>query len=92
MGWFKSLFGSAERQSMSGTCDLCNNSCTGKVVKAKEMASAARRGFCPRAARQMLAAVGLGPEGWQQDAIGGRSSHSDWLVCDTCMREVKSYL
>ena len=91
MGLFKRLF-STTPSTMSGTCDLCNSSCQGKVVRARKMAGAARRGFCPSIARAMLADVGLGPEGWQQDAISGSSSTSDWLVCDKCMKELEPYL
>ena len=92
MGLFKKLFGSEAPAEMSGTCDLCNVGCRGKVITAKRMAGAAKRGFCPSSAREMLSMVGLGPEGWQQDAISGSSSHSDWLVCDSCMKELERHL
>jgi len=83
---------SSERRSLSGTCDLCNGSCTGKVVKAKEMAGAARNGFVPRVARALLQDVGLSGDEWRAEAISGRASQSDWLVCDDCMKELNSYL
>ena len=82
-----------EEKQMAGICDLCNNTCTsGTVVAAKKMTSAARQGFCPSLARRMLGSVGLGPEGWQQDAISGATSQTDWLACGDCMRELRQYL
>lgn len=77
---------------MSGICDLCNERRNGEVVPAGRMGQAARKGYCPTGAGEMLKMAGLGPEAWQQDAIDGRTSQSDWLVCNKCMESLRAYL
>lgn len=73
---------------LSGICDFCRDRCRGEVFSAKQIASAARRGFCPSAAKRM----GWSASKWQQHATTGAASETDWLVCSSCVKELRSYL
>ncbi len=82
----------APEADASELCDICRQPGRSQLVRSKEMARAARKGYVPTAAAQALEALGLTTDTWRSQAVDGRLAKPEWHVCDNCMNELRSYL
>jgi hypothetical protein len=79
------------------TCDICNTSGNGTIVKAHDFSRAVEAGFNPIAAGLvpdlgLMMGTGSSYPSWRESAISGSTSKSDWDICAKCMQHVKPYL
>jgi hypothetical protein len=79
------------------TCDICNTSGSGTIVKAQDFSRAVEAGFNPIAAGLvpdlgLMMGTGSSYPSWRVSAISGSTSKSDWDICAKCMPHLKPYL
>jgi len=78
-------------------CDVCDSSPADCIIKPEIMSLAVKQGFNPFAlgmipARLARLATPDYPAKWRLQAMNGILSHSDWILCDTCMPKLRPFL
>lgn len=76
------------------SCNLCNGDLGMTVITSDDMRQAVERGFNPfkHDFPLPLPTGHSSYRAWREDAVNGSKALSEWVVCDTCMQALGSFL